>query len=189
MFERVVFSLQWRHNERHWVSITSVWNVYSTVCSGGDQRNHQSSASLAFVRESTSDRWIPFTNGQWRGKWFHLMASSCVSTVVGTGNDISQLSSLKLSSLAETLLGNTTTISSSRRISSLQHAMFIYIFIMLTHISEVGCSYWVNDTLCVKNNLKYVGDNLSSVIPFINRTDLTPRWADLTMIYFHVIRK
>ena len=30
--------------------ITSVSIVYSTVCSGADQRKHQSSASLAFVR-------------------------------------------------------------------------------------------------------------------------------------------
>ena len=30
--------------------IISVWSVYSTVCSGPDQRKHQSSASLAFVR-------------------------------------------------------------------------------------------------------------------------------------------
>ena len=30
--------------------ITSLASVYSTVCSGADQRKHQSSASLAFVR-------------------------------------------------------------------------------------------------------------------------------------------
>ena len=30
--------------------ITGVSNVYSTVCSGADQRKHQSSVSLAFVR-------------------------------------------------------------------------------------------------------------------------------------------
>ena len=30
--------------------ITCVWIVYSTVCSDADQRKHQSSASLAFVR-------------------------------------------------------------------------------------------------------------------------------------------
>ena len=30
--------------------ITGISNVYSTVCSGGDQRKHQSSALLAFVR-------------------------------------------------------------------------------------------------------------------------------------------
>ena len=36
--------------------------VYSTVYSDADQRKHQSSASLAFVRGI--DRWIPRTNGQ-----------------------------------------------------------------------------------------------------------------------------
>ena len=47
-------SLHWRHNERHGVSITAVSIVfsivYSIVGSGTDQRKHQSSASLAFVR-------------------------------------------------------------------------------------------------------------------------------------------
>ena len=42
-------SLQWRHN-----GLDSVWNhqphVYSSVYSGADQRKHQSSASLTFVR-------------------------------------------------------------------------------------------------------------------------------------------
>ena len=37
--------LQWRDNEHGGVSI-----VYSNVCSGADQRKHQRSASLAFVR-------------------------------------------------------------------------------------------------------------------------------------------
>ena len=54
--------------------ITSLTIVYSPVYSGADQR-HQSSASLAFVRDFTGDRWIPRTNGQLRGKWFHLMTS------------------------------------------------------------------------------------------------------------------
>ena len=35
--------------------IAGVWIVYSTVCSCGDQRKHQRSASLAFVRGI--DRW------------------------------------------------------------------------------------------------------------------------------------
>ena len=43
-------SLQWRHNEQWASQITSLTNVYSTVYSGPDQTNHQSSASLAFVR-------------------------------------------------------------------------------------------------------------------------------------------
>ena len=38
------------------VKITSVLIAYSTVCSGADQRKHQNSASLAFVREI--HRWM-----------------------------------------------------------------------------------------------------------------------------------
>ena len=44
--------------------ITSVSFVYSTVCSGADQWKHQSSASLALVREFAADWWIPHTKGQ-----------------------------------------------------------------------------------------------------------------------------
>ena len=47
----------------------------SIVCSCANERKHQSSASLAFVRGI--NRWIPRTNGQSRGKCFHLMTSSC----------------------------------------------------------------------------------------------------------------
>ena len=56
--------------------ITSLTIVYSTVYSDADQRKHQSSVSLAFVWGI--HRWIPRTNGQLRGKCFHLMTSSCV---------------------------------------------------------------------------------------------------------------
>ena len=44
--------------------ITSLTIVYSIVYSDADQRKHQSSASLAFVREIHRDRWIPRTNDQ-----------------------------------------------------------------------------------------------------------------------------
>ena len=47
--------------------ITSLTVVYSTVYSDADQRKHQRSASLAFVRGIHRDRW----------KCFHLMTSSC----------------------------------------------------------------------------------------------------------------
>ena len=57
--------------------ITSLTIVYSTVYSDADQRKHQSAASLAFMRGIHRDRWIPRTNGQRRGKCFHLMTSSC----------------------------------------------------------------------------------------------------------------
>ena len=56
--------------------IISLTIVYSIVYSGADQRKHQSSAPLAFVRGIHRDRWIPRSNGQLRGKCFHLMTSS-----------------------------------------------------------------------------------------------------------------
>ena len=51
--------------------ITGVSIVGSTACSGADQRKHQSSASLAFMRG--------IQKGQWRGKSFHVMTSSSCS--------------------------------------------------------------------------------------------------------------
>ena len=42
-------SLKWRHNERDGI-LNHQRLVCSTVCSGTDQRKHQSFASLAFVR-------------------------------------------------------------------------------------------------------------------------------------------
>ena len=59
--------------------IISLTIVYSTVYSSADQRKHQSSASLAFVRGIR--RWFPRTNGQLGGKCYHLMMSSwfCIS--------------------------------------------------------------------------------------------------------------
>ena len=58
--------------------ITGVAIVCSTICSGANQRKYQRSASLAFVR---GFRWpvVCLTKGQWRGKCFHLMTSSCAS--------------------------------------------------------------------------------------------------------------
>ena len=65
--------------------ITGVTIVYSTLCSGADKK-YQSPASLAFVREFTGDRWIPLTKGQYRGKWSHLMTSSCHMVTSWHGN-------------------------------------------------------------------------------------------------------
>ena len=44
--------------------INSLAVVYSIVYSGANQRKHQSSASLAFVRGIHRSRWIPRTKGQ-----------------------------------------------------------------------------------------------------------------------------
>ena len=58
--------------------ITGVWIVYSTVCSGANQRKHQRSGSLAFVRGIY--RW-PIKSphkGPVTRKCFHLMTSSWI---------------------------------------------------------------------------------------------------------------
>ena len=62
--------------------ITSVSVVCWTVYSGADQRLHQSSASLAFVRGI--HRWPvnSRTKGQSRWKCFHLMTLSCHLSLV-----------------------------------------------------------------------------------------------------------
>ena len=65
--------------------ITSLTIVCSIVYSDADQRKHQSSASLAFVRGIHRDRWIPRTNGQLRGKSSHLMTSSCIACSLTIG--------------------------------------------------------------------------------------------------------
>ena len=80
----------WRNGPKHLIfhyddvimttmaaQITGLTVVYSTVYSDANQRKHQSSASLAFVWGIHRDRWIPCTKGQLRGKYFHLMTSSC----------------------------------------------------------------------------------------------------------------
>ena len=56
--------------------ITGVSIICSTFSTGVDERKPQSSVSEAFLRETTSDWWIPLTKVQWRGKCFHFMTSS-----------------------------------------------------------------------------------------------------------------
>ena len=56
--------------------ITSLTIVYSTVYSG--QENIKAPRHWPLCGEITGDRWIPRTNGQLRGKCFHLMTSSCM---------------------------------------------------------------------------------------------------------------
>ena len=60
-------TLQRRHNEPNGVSITSLTIVCSTFCSDTDQRKHQSSASLAFVRENSPHKWPVTRKMIWLG--------------------------------------------------------------------------------------------------------------------------
>ena len=55
--------------------IAVVWIVYSTVCSGADQRKRQSSASLAFVRGIYRGPVDTPHKGPVTRKYFHFMSS------------------------------------------------------------------------------------------------------------------
>ena len=57
--------------------ITSLTSVYSTVYSAQIKVNIKAPRQWPLCGEFTGDRWIPRTNGQLRGKCFHLMTSSC----------------------------------------------------------------------------------------------------------------
>ena len=58
--------------------ITCLTIVYSIIYSDADQRNIKASRHWPLCGEFTGDLWIPRTNGQLRGKCFHLMTSSCI---------------------------------------------------------------------------------------------------------------
>ena len=80
-------ALMWLHHYNDVImdemasQITSLTIVYSTVYSGPDQRKHQSSALLAFVR--WSHRWTVNSPHKWpiTRKFFHLMTSSCYNRI------------------------------------------------------------------------------------------------------------
>ena len=60
--------------------ITSLTIVYSTVYYAQIKENIKAPRHWPLCEEFTGDRWIPRTNGQLRGKCFHLMTSSCYYT-------------------------------------------------------------------------------------------------------------
>ena len=79
-------SKQWRHNGHNGISNQSLTIDYSSAFSGADQRKHKSSASLAFVREIHQWPVNSRTNGQLRGKCFHLMRSSWYPAIINKAN-------------------------------------------------------------------------------------------------------
>ena len=56
--------------------ITGISTVCSTICLG-QHKKIKARVSNPLWGESTRDRWIPFTKGQWRIKRFHVVTSSC----------------------------------------------------------------------------------------------------------------
>ena len=57
--------------------ITSLTVVYSTVIQTQIKEDIKAPRHWPLWGEFTGDRWIPRTNGQYRGKCFQLMTSSC----------------------------------------------------------------------------------------------------------------
>ena len=51
--------------------------VFSTVCSGANQRKHQSPRHWPLWGEFTGDRWIPRSKGREHRQRFYWMKSSC----------------------------------------------------------------------------------------------------------------
>ena len=66
---------QWRHNERDGVSNHRLFA--QSFVQAQIKENIKAPRHWPFWGESTGDRWIPLTKGQWRGKCLHLMTSSC----------------------------------------------------------------------------------------------------------------
>ena len=61
-FVMIITTLEWlciTENITQTSQIISVLTVCLTICSGTDQRKHQSSSLLAFVRRTTCDGWLP----------------------------------------------------------------------------------------------------------------------------------
>ena len=89
-------TLQWSHKSAMASEITGISIVYSTVCSGADQRKRQSSASLAFVRGTHRNIYANFicVNKNCVTDVFHYMRiiadSFCneiiISNLVSMGN-------------------------------------------------------------------------------------------------------
>ena len=72
--------LQWRHNGRDSVSNHQPHEIFTqSFIQTQIKENIKTPCHWLLCGEFTGDRWIPRTNGQLRGKYFHLMTSSCHS--------------------------------------------------------------------------------------------------------------
>ena len=69
-------TLQWRHNGRDAVSNPASPFFTHSFIQAQIKENIKAPRHWSLCGEFTGDRWIPRTNGQQRGKCFHLMTSS-----------------------------------------------------------------------------------------------------------------
>ena len=72
-------TLAWRHNERDSVSNHQPHDcLLNRLFRRRWKKNIKAPRHWPLCGEFSGDRWIPRTNGQLRGKCFHLMTSSCI---------------------------------------------------------------------------------------------------------------
>ena len=69
--------LQWCHNGCDSVSNHQPHDCFLNRLFTQIKENIKALRHWPLCGELTGGRWIPRTNGQWRGKCFHLMTSSC----------------------------------------------------------------------------------------------------------------
>ena len=84
-----IFALQWRHNGRGSVSNHQSHDCLLNRLFRRRSKNVKGPRHWPLCGEFTGDRWIPRTNGQLRGKCFHLMTSSWIHCIKGTSRKIS----------------------------------------------------------------------------------------------------
>ena len=70
-------SLEWRHNEDDGVSNHQPYDCLLNLNQAQIKENIKAPRNWPLWGDFTGDRWIRRTNGQLRGKCFHLMTSSC----------------------------------------------------------------------------------------------------------------
>ena len=78
-------TLPWRHNERDGVSKHQRLGCLLSSLFRQIKENFKTSRHWTLWGEFTGDQWIPLTKGQYRGKCFHSMTSSCEAFGVSVG--------------------------------------------------------------------------------------------------------
>ena len=74
--------LQWRHNKRVGVSNHQTHDcLLNRLFKAQIKENIKVPRHRPLCGEFTGDRWVPRTKGQWCGKCFHVMTSSCFNII------------------------------------------------------------------------------------------------------------
>ena len=109
--------------------ITSLTIVYSTVYSRcRSKKTSKLHVTGLLCREFTGDWWIPCKKGQYCGKFFHLMMSSC-NIGIRNPNSIHEMDPLLVIASNDILIS--ATIQVSLKILLMRFGSHIYIYIQI----------------------------------------------------------